>query len=393
MYGDKVSIDCHPGFRVGSQDIRCASQFHIECRDDGELAYTTHSTKSALVAAVNASCVPIRCDVSEIDASNGVVVNPSLNTTVVDVGERAMIQCANGSHVKPSAYGGANPLSHHPSNFSRTCQAATCSFSAGSNCKLAGCDGLAPYRTKDGRFPVTSFSLKDGTKVNASEDGRLLIGQSMTVTCPFGYRIAPRQDPEAPDSGAMECKPDYKIEQLDCIRMTCGDYTVPTNSIGVRNGDKMSAGTVLRSVLFQERISVTCDANHRLGALDTSCNQRAFEFECGNDGKFFYIGNTTSFLSVSIMTCDPIRCNMPFIANGQRLPVSGTVRWGESVSVTCNAGYYSSPPNYTGKHALCSHPKNLDVICDNATCDFAFMPACSRPGCYGMAAYKSAGDG
>jgi len=400
LYGETLSVRCVDNHRIGAADIRCAFRFDVECRDDGELGYTDYSIQSALVGPSDQSCVPIRCNVSEIKAVNGVV---SAANESVSVGGEAVIQCSPGFSVKPQGYQGRNPLSSHPSNFSRTCQADTCAFNSGPICLQSGCKGRPSYTTTDGLVIVSSFSAEmtnattgrtQRQAIDPAEDGLLSIGQSMKVTCPVGYRAgpAPHQHTSAPTSRVALCTQNHEIDAVNCSRVTCGHYTVPQRSIGVRGGGApRAAGTVLRYILYGETVRVSCDLNHRLGALDTTCQQRAFEIGCGDDGEFFYLGNTTSSLSPHLMTCDPIRCSMPMIANSQRSPVSGTVRWGEAVSVSCNAGFYASPGNYSGKHALCNHATSVSLVCDNSTCDFPFTPSCRQPGCYGIVSYKSTG--
>jgi hypothetical protein len=244
-------------------------------------------------------------------------------------------------------------------------------------------------------LPVEEFAWADGKALDASIDGQLLIGEILTVKCPTGYRVGsgPFQQPSAPKSATTSCTRTYQISpRVNCSRLTCGDFKAPENSVVRLNDDadvSSPAGTILRALLYGDEVDVFCLAYHRLSAIDTTCSQRAFRIKCLEDGSWSYVGTSPSDLAPLLQKCVPVQCSMPLIANGQRFPLSGTVQYGADIDVRCNAGYYVSSEADSGQLPLCNYSTRVGVKCDDMTCAFPSQPQCKRPGCYGMAPYKS----
>ena len=73
------------------------------------------------------------------------------------------------------------------------------------------------------------------------------------------------------------CMSDCSIARVQCRRITCGNFTVPANSVAARSDavHDISAGTEVGELLYGETLTVSCVGNHRLGAAGMNCSQLA----------------------------------------------------------------------------------------------------------------------
>jgi len=250
---------------------------------------------------------------------------------------------------------------------------------------------LLPYNTTDNLLPL-SFE-KDGAEFTSNVDGEVAQGENITVRCPAGYRVAASApaDPAWPTWAHAVCGSDCSIARVECSRITCGNFTVPANSVATRNSTSSAvspAGSVVADLLYGETLTVTCDAKHRLGAADMSCGQRGFRVRCGDDGELSYVGNLSSAVAAADQSCVPIECDVSSVdeTHGTRSPRSGRVRAGESVNVTCGAGYRMKPEDYNGTYALCTHGSSVSLRCESRLCCLSEVPRASSwiDSCFGV---------
>jgi hypothetical protein len=180
------------------------------------------------------------------------------------------------------------------------------------------------------------------------------------------------------------CGSDCSITRVQCQRITCGNFTVPANSMASRSNSVhgISAGTEVDSLLYGETVTVSCAENHRLGAAGMNCSQRGFRVRCGDEGQLEYEDGMASSLPPAVQTCVPIECIVSTVDDSHgvlKTPFFGegnTVSWGhpltassvapeQSVTVTCNAGYRVKPQGFSGDYALCHHETNFSITCDS----------------------------
>ena len=322
--------------------------FSVLCNESGQLEYT-HTNTERVRASLNAlspscqTCVPVQCPVAALNATNGYTV-PVRGSVLYN--HTAYVVCNAGYRVKPRGYKGRFALCKHATNYSYICNGSICQFqlvpedehaspmlnesqndsamSFSPACTRLGCAGQVVYYTSDDRFPL-SFE-RHGALISTSIDGQLTEGETINVTCPVGYRVQATSPAQAssPRSAKAVCGSDCSITRVLCQRITCGNFTVPANSMASRNNSVhgISAGTEVDSLLYGETVTVSCAENHRLGAAGMNCSQRGFRVRCGDEGQLEYEDGMALLLSPTWQTCMPIQCNLSTVdnSNGVRYP-------------------------------------------------------------------------
>ena len=119
-----------------------------------------------------------------------------------------------------------------------------------------------------------------------------------------------------PRSAPAVCGTSCDIAPVQCSRVSCGNFLVPPLSSGVRKDTSMgtsqtyTSGAVVEHLLYEETLQVTCNENHRLGASDTSCDERSFTILCQYNGKLSYFNSISSYLNPEKMTCVEVECSV-----------------------------------------------------------------------------------
>ena len=296
-------------------------------------------------------------------------------------GSQVIVACNTGYYVKPAAYAGAHPVCNHDAHFTSRCDSATCLFPGKHRCERGGCFAFSRYATADGLQNLT-FEREAGA-FDPELTGQLMHSENLVVRCPVGYRVQATSPAQAssPRFAKAVCGSDCSITRVQCQRITCGNFTVPANSMASRDNSVpgISGGTEVDTLLYGETVTVSCVENHRLGAAGMNCSQRGFRVRCGDEGQLEYEDGMASSLPPAAQTCVPIECIVSTVddSNGVlKTPFFGegnTVSWGHSltsvahghaVTVTCNAGYRVKPQGFSGDYALCHHKLNFSITCD-----------------------------
>ena len=235
-------------------------------------------------------------------------------------GSQISVACNAGYYVKPAAYAGVHPVCNHDMHFDLACDSATClflnntPFPGGRKCQRGGCFGFSRYPTVDGLQNLT-FEREAGI-FHTEEAGQLMHTESIVIRCPAGYRVQATSPAQAssPRFAHAVCMSDCSIARVQCRRITCGNFTVPANSVAARSDavHDISAGTEVGELLYGETLTVSCVGNHRLGAAGMNCSQRGFRVRCGDEGQLEYDddGLASSSLPAADQTCVPITCQV-----------------------------------------------------------------------------------
>ena len=401
LYGDEVAVSCLDNHRMSAVDTTCSQRaFRIKCLEDGSWDYVGDNA-SALRPLLQ-ECVPVQCSMPLI--ANG---QRFPLTGTVQFGADIDVRCDAGFFVssEEDSAAGTLPLCNYDKRVSVQCDGATCAFPSQPACKRPGCFGMTPYKSTDGLQNLV-FE-RAGAVIDPSIDGLLSVelADQYDVTCPEGYRVHNTLPAEAnmPRSAPAVCGTSCDIAPVQCSRVSCGNFLVPPLSSGVRKDTSMgtsqtyTSGAVVEHLLYEETLQVTCNENHRLGASDTSCDERSFTILCQDNGKLSYFNSISSYLNPEKMTCVAVECSVSELdaTAAVRSPARGTLKYGESGNVTCNAGYHVKPPQsegYIGANALCSHDNRFSLACDGTTCKFPPSPRCSKRGCRGLPVYKTSDE-
>ena len=293
-------------------------------------------------------------------------------------------------------------------DYSRVCDGATCDFAGVSKvCVPVGCYEAPAYTTTDGLHAV-SFKYHDGERevtTNTSVPAGVIPAAQgphsfLEVICPTGYR-AHGAEPAPPDPGKKtfrhtHCAPAHdnttRFPVVNCSRLTCGNFSMPNMSAtGLRGvADSFGRASLQQNILYHENVTVTCDANHRIHGA--ACSVRSFSLMCGDDGTLRYkLSDGT--ISESVPQCVPIVCHVAQLAvlNGVKKE-TGELMAGESVNVTCNAGYLKqSSALFPTRFPTCGADSSFLVECQDAACGFDPAPPHCRPvGCLGLGSHQVA---
>ena len=390
--------------------------FRVLCNETGKLEYTHTSTervRASLLSPSCQTCVPVQCPVATLNATNGYTV-PLRGSVLYD--HTASVVCNAGYRVKPRGYQGRYALCKHATNYSYICNGSICQFQLlpedahasqmlnmsqndstmhfSPACARLGCAGHVAYYTSDGRFPL-SFE-RQGALISTSIDGQLTEGETINVTCPVGYRVQATSPAQAssPRFAKAVCGSDCSITRVQCQRITCGNFTVPANSMASRDNSVpgISGGTEVDTLLYGETVTVSCVENHRLGAAGMNCSQRGFRVRCGDEGQLEYEDGMASLLFPARQTCVPIQCNLSTVddSNGVRYPANGSLVVGQTAMVTCNAGFHVALPFGKGKRLPIKSDTTVFTISCTNECSISPSPKCQHPGCWGLSSNKTA---
>ena len=312
--------------------VTCRPSVEITCRADGTLTPTTRDLQ----------CTAVKCLTTGIDESNGVIQsNPAIDTSsgtmLSSASTPAQVQCNQNYKYKPEGYSGTYASCTHNAFFSNECSFETCTFDTTKMCTPTGCDALtnAQKLTKDGLKDVV-FKDVNGNVLIGMGNGLVKHNDVVNMECPVGYRIDTDATLNAanaswPRSASRTCGTDCILPGVVCKRLSCGAFTIPSDSMGsMQDGTTYATGT---EILHGEVLTLLCITNFR---FPTSCDTRNISLMCNDDGKFVYTGGFSSALAPSSMTCVAAACSIESVSelNGHPEPSTGFKQFGQSLTVS-----------------------------------------------------------
>jgi len=275
-YPGTVTATCD-STNVLAGSMTCGNQSVVTCGSSGAFSP---------ISAVDVTCVPAVCSVSELNAVNA-DMSPASGGLLH--GQIANVTCHSLYRVAPINYSGTYVLCDHGTGYSRMCDGTMCSF-AGQNeeCMEMGCYGIEAYNTTDNLRPVHFRYTVDDTAqtVKSVPKGAIkaAAGHGVEVLCPAGYRIH-QTEPTTADMPKTfshdHCSPNdnctlNRFEPMHCSRLTCGNFSMPNMSASGVRADSVAfdRASLVQTVLYGESITVTCNASHRLEAegLSPACS-------------------------------------------------------------------------------------------------------------------------
>jgi len=401
LYMEDITITCNSGHRIAAPRLTLGCDvrsFKVECDDDGGFVYRLSDGQNTALTSVP-QCVPIKCNVNDLGAINGV---KSPQEGMLGLGETVEVTCNPGYRVNNDTTA-LSRCSDAPS-FNATCEDAKCAFSGpGPLCKPVGCNGVraAMLLTEDAFFNVSfAYGGRIMSHDALSEGGVVQHGVDLTVTCPSGYRVSSSPYPisSRPQSETISCSAaTCELPNVTCFRKMCLSTKMSFNSSGARkdtyvpeNAVSLAGGDNISNLLYGEVVTVACDASNRLaGSSACSSNAQNFSYECSDESNddygLRYLHGFSSTRMPHQLVCEPVTCNVADVGaqNGVRVPASGAVEDTKHATVTCNSGFFVKPVNVT-RHPVCGDETSFSLTCTG--CNFPDrkdQPRCEKRGCLG----------
>ena len=390
VHGDVVRFTCNSGYQVLSDDApACATHFHMSC-DDGTVTNTTWRCGHMRCGCGSAPCGPV------LDG-NARSIEPGGQ---LSHGESSIVTCNAGFRA-----GLAAPVTcSSPESYQLKC--TDCVTSGGEACRRTSCGPWRPFLSQ-------SFSTSDAPLVPSTGSDHVSYGQTLTLSCPYGHRLASRDAASRSEPLTISCESNCSFTTPPpgavCLRISCGDLSLSSlvsssrvEHVRVENVALQSTSTVWSRatsnasstdtvpLLFGDVATVVCAAGFMSSAASPRDNCRdSFNISCNDQGSTD--GRETRCIPRLCGCGSTMACSWDSVAqHAQRgvLPSSiprHDVVAGSQLNMTCLPGFRWAPatPAASGALALpscdASSQKSIETICTD--CQLVMDGQCLRVQC------------
>jgi hypothetical protein len=322
--GQSGTVTCAPGYRAGPK-----TRTFSHCRN--AISYTIRCTGCELEA--DSVCLPVRCETTgSITSGSGTQsIRPDVSVSNILFQETVEVRCNPGYRIGTHDIQGEL---HANASCSDNCQ-----LSRNLTCIPLSCD-LSVVSMVNGKWAA-----------GESGAGGMYYGESKKIVCNAGYNVGT----ECSRSFIVGCASDGSIWNSNKSCSTPTKCPAPDHSYSTITSDLSVQG----ALDYGATLSMSCNNGYGVrGSFDTyaSCeSMRSYTVQCSDDCSFAG-GNK----------CAPYRCQLSelnSLLSGKGVVSHSLVDaayYGDSVTITCNAGYFFG--------IATSRIKTIDVSCSASVC-------------------------